>query len=174
MTAQELLDELLEIIDANKKVTGKTIPPSLKITGEVLERLERCVELLQEEENDKPNSVFVVIRPAYDSYSDTTYEEVEQIFATEELAKEFVSFEIGQYSIEERPLHCEALPSTVRTKQKVAEGIIQIIPTKQDGNVFKFGGGTKKTIKTCSACGKELTDSDTKTNGQCGKCFFGQ
>ena len=83
----------------------------------------------------KNKKVYCVFRNTYDNYCGLDYEELEAIFYTQELAQEFIDFELGTYEVREWKVNSEPLPQTLRIKQKVKEGKIKII---KDG--FRFTG----------------------------------
>lgn len=82
-------------------------------------------------------TIFLVLKP-YDDADGNEHTFVEAAFATKELAQEYIDHEIGDLRIEAIELRNSPAESTLRTKQKVAEGRIEIRRRKGDGNIFLF------------------------------------
>lgn len=77
--------------------------------------------------------IFIVFQN-YDDAEGTDHQMLEQVFATRQLAEDFVHYTLGDFTIEEVTVLNEDTSSTKFTKKSVADGKMKIV-----GKSFVFG-----------------------------------
>ena len=86
--------------------------------------------------------VFIVMH-TYDDNEGGDHSYIEHVFATRELAQDYVDHELGAFEIEEYEVLTEPTKQTLLTKQQIQEGSLKI-RKGMGGNSFVFSSQPKK------------------------------